>query len=87
MAWFVYIAECSDSTYYTGISFNLRDRIRDHNERRYKSSFTRGRLPVRLVYWEKFINRFDAAKREKVVKDYSRLKKQKLISSLHRTSR
>ena len=85
MAWFVYIVECDDGMYYTGISFNLKDRIRDHNEGRYKSSFTRGRLPVKLVYWEKFINRFDAAKREKVVKDYSRLKKLKLINSLHRT--
>jgi len=87
MAWFVYIVVCSDNTYYTGICYNLRKRIADHNSGKYVGSFTRSRLPVKLVYWKKFENRFEAAKSEKVIKDYSKFKKEKLISSLHRILR
>ena len=85
MAWFVYIVKCKDETFYTGITWNLKKRIEDHNRGIYKFSFTKGRLPVKLVYWEKFSNRFEASKKEKNVKGFSRLKKLKLINSLHRT--
>jgi len=81
----VYIVECADKSYYTGICWNLKKRIKEHNEERYKSAFTKGRLPVKLVYWEKFENRFKAAKREKTIKGFSRVKKTELINSLHRT--
>ena len=85
MAWFVYIVECVDKSYYTGICWNLRKRIKEHNEGFYKSSFTKGRLPVKLVYWERYNNRSDAAKREKIIKGFGRVKKSRLVSSLHRT--
>ena len=84
MSWFTYIIECKDKTFYTGICWNLKKRIQEHNNGAYKTSFTKGRLPVRLVYWKKFENRFQAAKKEKEIKGFSRLKKQKLIDSLHR---
>lgn len=84
MAWFVYIVECRDESFYTGICWNLKKRIGEHNSGYYKTSFTKGRLPVKLVYWEKFDNRFLAAKREKIIKGFSRLKKTKLVNSLHR---
>lgn len=79
MAWFVYIVKCADKSFYTGICWNLKKRIKEHNEARYKNSFTKGRLPVKLVYWEKFNNRFLAAKREKVIKGFSKLKKTRLV--------
>lgn len=85
MAWFVYILECLDKSYYTGICWNLRKRVQEHNDGVYKSSFTKGRLPVRLVYWEKFNDRFEAAKKEKIIKGFGRVKKDILIRSLHRT--
>ena len=65
MSWFVYIVECKDKAYYTGICWNLKKRIDEHNKGVYKTSFTKGRLPVQLAYWEKFENRFLAARREK----------------------
>lgn len=83
MGWFVYIVECRDKSFYTGICWNLKKRIKEHNEEFYKSSFTKGRIPVKLAYWEKLNNRFEAAKKEKVIKGYSRLKKSKLVNSLH----
>ena len=66
MAWFVYIVECYDKSFYTGICWSLKKRLKEHNEGRYKTAFTKGRLPVRLVYWQKHNNRFEAAKVEKV---------------------
>lgn len=83
-SWFVYIVKCRDESFYTGICKDLKKRIAEHNRGFYKSSFTKGRLPVKLVYWEKFNDRFKTAKREKEVKGYGRLKKNKLIDSLLR---
>ena len=87
MSWFVYIVECKDSTFYTGLTWNLKQRIKNHNSVKYRLSFTKSRLPVKLVYWEKHENKIEAAKREKIIKDYSRLKKKKLIDSLLRVKR
>ena len=82
MPWFVYILRCKDESFYTGITWNLKQQIHAHNSGKY-NNFTRPRLPVTLTYWEKFSDRFQAAKREKEIKGWSRLKKQKLIDSLH----
>jgi putative endonuclease len=84
MSWFVYIIECKDKSFYTGICWNLKKRIKEHNEGYFRSSFTKGRLPVKLVYWKKFIDRFQATRKEKEIKGFGRIKKQKLIDSLHR---
>jgi putative endonuclease len=81
MPWFVYILRCKDDSLYTGITWNLKNRIRDHNTGKYHG-FTKSRLPVKLVYWEKCFNRFIAAKREKEIKGWRRDKKETLINSL-----
>lgn len=80
---FVYIAQCSDGTYYTGITWNLEKRISEHNQG-IKTSIQPSRRPVQLVYSEWFNTRVGAAKREKEIKGWRREKKEKLInSSLH----
>ncbi|MEX0587517.1 MAG: GIY-YIG nuclease family protein [Patescibacteria group bacterium] len=84
MTCFVYIIKCADGTLYTGITWNLGRRIREHNLGLARSSFTKGRLPVELMYWEKFDSRELAARREKEIKGWGRRKKETLISSLHR---
>lgn len=82
MAWFLYIIECKDKSFYTGITWNLKKRIKEHNAR-VKSPLQLSKIPVKLVYWERFKDRCLAAKREKEIKGWSRLKKIKLINSLH----
>ena len=79
---FLYIVECSDKTYYTGITWNLEKRISEHN-RGVKTSVQPSRRPVQLVYSERFSTRIDAAKREKEIKGWRREKKEQLIASLH----
>ena len=79
---FVYIIKCKDESYYTGITWNIEKRIEEHNLRT-KSCLQKSKIPVKLVYSEKFATREDAAKKEKEIKGWSRNKKEALISSLH----
>ncbi|RJQ37010.1 GIY-YIG nuclease family protein [Candidatus Microgenomates bacterium] len=79
--YFVYIVKCVDGVYYTGITWNLRKRIKEHNSG-IKTPLQKNRLPVKLVYWEKFETRIEAARREKEIKGWRREKKEILINSL-----
>jgi putative endonuclease len=75
---FVYIVKCSDNSYYTGITSNLEQRITEHNNGRYPG-YTSKRLPVILVYSNRFSNADDAIRAEKQIKGWSRAKKEALI--------
>lgn len=79
--YFVYILECADKSFYTGITGNIDKRVTEHNSG--SSLSTKSRLPVRLAYWEKALDKFAAAKREKEIKGWRREKKIRLIESLH----
>ena len=81
MAHFVYILKCKDGSFYTGITWSIEKRLSEHNNG--LSLATKGRLPVRVVYWEKVLDKFNAAKREREIKGWRREKKLKLIESLH----
>ena len=78
---FVYIIQCKDKSYYTGITWNLERRVREHSLRT-KTCLQKSKVPVKLVYYEKFNNRIEAAKREKEIKGWRREKKEKLISQV-----
>jgi len=75
---FVYILECSDRSYYTGVTSELEKRINEHNSSYYKG-YTSSRLPVKLVYSNRFTNVNDAINAEKQIKGRSRAKKEALI--------
>ncbi|MBL7159029.1 GIY-YIG nuclease family protein [Candidatus Microgenomates bacterium] len=81
MAYFVYIIRCKDGFYYTGITWSLKKRIKEHNLR-IKSCLQKSKVPVKLVYWEKFNTKIEAAKKEKEIKGWGRKKKEALINSL-----
>lgn len=76
---FVYILKCSDNTYYTGITNNPERRIDEHNSGENKNSYTAQRLPVEMIYCEKFTDFNLAIMWEKKIKDWSRKKKEALI--------
>ena len=79
--WKVYIVECSDGTYYTGITTNVRRRILEHNYGLKSAKYTRSRRPVRLIYEETVANRSRASKREYQIKKLKRSDKTLLIES------
>lgn len=73
--WYVYILKCSDKTLYTGIAKDLDKRIVEHNTSRFGAKYTRGRRPVKLVYYKKVKDRGAALKEEARIKKLSRLEK------------
>ena len=81
MKWFVYILECGDMTFYTGISNDLARRIEKH-EHGLGAKYTKGRGPFKLVYSEECEDRASASRREREVKALSRLEKVALIKGL-----
>jgi putative endonuclease len=78
MAFYCYILECSDGSFYTGWSTDPERRLTQHN-RGTGARYTRSRRPVRLVYMEQLPDRGAALKRERAIKALSHPKKQKLI--------
>ena len=77
--YFVYIVECSDGLYYTGVTNNLDRRIWEHNEGIDPKSFTYNRRPVILKYYEYFSDINQAISWEKQLKGWSRKKKEALF--------
>ena len=74
---YTYIVECSDGTLYTGYTNNLEKRVVAHNAGK-ASKYTRGRVPVELVYYEVFDNKSAALKREVEIKKLNRTEKMRL---------
>ncbi len=83
MAFFCYILECSDGSYYTGWSTDPERRLIQHN-RGTGGRYTRSRRPVQLVYMEELPDKKTALKRERAIKALPRPKKHKLISSFNK---
>lgn len=73
---YVYILECSDGTFYTGWTNNLQKRI-DMHSKGMGAKYTRGRGPVKLVYYEEYEEKKEAMKREYEIKQLT--KKQKIL--------
>jgi len=78
MTCYVYIVRCKDNSFYTGITTNINRRISEHNNR-IKSCLQKSKVPVELVYFESFADRISAARREKEIKGWNRIKKLSLI--------
>lgn len=80
--YFVYILECFDKTFYTGICLNLEKRLKQHNgEIKGGAKYTQYKRPVKVVYFEKFMGRGLAQKREAEIKKLTRKEKTNLIKS------
>jgi putative endonuclease len=67
MKCFAYILKSEyDGTYYYGSTQNLNERLKIHNLG--KSSYTKGKRPWRIHYYEEFARRSEAIRREKFFK-------------------
>lgn len=78
--YYVYIVQCSDGSYYTGITNDLERRLYEHNSGMDRSCNTFKRRPVELMYHEIFTDVNNAIKWEKQLKGWSRKKKASLIN-------
>ncbi len=78
MAFYCYIVECVDGSYYTGWTTDPIRREFQHNQG-IGSAYTRHHRPVRLVYVESQPDRSTAQRREYALKRLTHAKKQALI--------
>ena len=73
--------KCSDSSIYTGITNNLKQRLNTHAKGS-GSKYVRARLPFKLVYTEECQNRSQAHKREIEIKKLDK-KHKELLAKLY----
>ncbi|MFA5271940.1 MAG: GIY-YIG nuclease family protein [Candidatus Omnitrophota bacterium] len=78
--WYVYIVECKDGKLYTGITNNLKNRIKQHNCG-HGCRFTKYRIPVKLLHSENCDAKGEALSREAEIKGWTREDKLKLVFS------
>jgi putative endonuclease len=77
--YFVYILQCSDTSYYTGVTNDIKSRLWEHESGMIKNCYTFERRPVQLKYFELYHDIKEAIAREKQLKGWSRKKKEALF--------
>ncbi len=76
--WSLYILECGDGSFYTGVTTDIDRRLREHQAGK-ASRYTRIRRPVVLAYREECGSRSVSLSRECAVKSLSRQRKEELV--------
>jgi len=79
--WYVYIVECSDGSFYTGITVDVDRRILEHNYSFRAAKYTRSRRPVSLKLKITVGSQSEALKLENKIKKMSRKNKINLMES------
>ena len=80
---YTYILRCRDNSLYTGWTDDLDRRVERHNEG-VGAKYTRGRVPVCLVYYEEYPTKAEAQKRECEIKKLTKGEKEGLIRGKER---
>ncbi|MES2059546.1 MAG: GIY-YIG nuclease family protein [Patescibacteria group bacterium] len=77
----IYILKLADSSYYTGSTRDIEQRLSHHGHKKVKS--TKDKLPFELVYFENYNNRSEAQSREYQIKKWkSRRAIERLIKKI-----
>ena len=76
---YFYVLKCRDGSYYAGYTNNLERRINMHNQGK-GAKYTRGRVPVKLIYHETFENQTLAMQAEYQFKQLTRKQKEKWMA-------
>jgi putative endonuclease len=84
--WRVYLLECSDGSYYTGIAKDVEARLADHNAGK-GAKYTRGRTPARLLAKSGAMERGDALRAELRIKRLDRAEKPAAVKRAARKPR
>lgn len=75
----IYILECNDKSFYTGMTTDLFHRFDQHKNGE-GSQYTKSRFPVKIVFAYKGIKEYNIARAgEKYIKSLTRKRKIKLI--------
>ena len=82
MKWFLYVLQCSDDSYYTGVTTDLNRRLKEHNTSNRGAKYTRARRPVKLIYFSEHKDRSSAQKSEYMFKQMTRKQKEEIINKV-----
>ncbi len=77
--WSLYVAECADGSYYTGIAKDVEKRIESHNTGK-GAKYTAAHGPVKLIFQEPQGDYSTALRREYQVKTLSKERKIRFIA-------
>jgi len=80
--WFLYVLRCADNTLYTGVTTDVRRRLKEHNTSSRGAKYTKARRPVKIVYWIDFKDRSTAQKAEYKFKQLTRKQKEEIINEI-----
>jgi len=80
MPHYVYLIQCEDDSFYTGITKDLDSRMKLHLSGK-GSRYTRMHKPKKLVYVEEFDSRAEAMKRERKIKTFKHSQKLELANA------
>ncbi|WP_276880868.1 GIY-YIG nuclease family protein [Anaerococcus tetradius] len=80
MSHFVYILRCADDSLYTGYTNDIDKRVDVHNKGK-GAKYTRGRRPVRLVFYKEVSSMSEGLRLERTIKKFSKKKKEDLVHS------
>jgi putative endonuclease len=77
MPFYVYILLCKDGTFYTGSTKDLDERTKLHFNGR-GARYTKSHPPKKIAYFEEFVSRSEAMKREMAIKKLNHKQKSDL---------
>ena len=81
--WFLYIIECKDGTFYTGITLDVQRRFEEHSAEGPKSAkYVKGKGPLKLIFSTPVGQKGRAYQMEKKVKRLSKKRKIDLVAEI-----
>ena len=80
MSSYLYVLRCGDGSLYTGWTNDLEQRLAAHQSGK-GAKYTRGRLPIEMVYFEEMPDKSAALKRENELKKLKKAEKELLIKT------
>ena len=76
--WFMYILECQDGSFYTGVTNDIQRRFQEHKSGK-GGHYTKSFGVNALIYQESYPTKSEALRREIQIKGWTRRKKLALI--------
>ena len=77
---YIYILQCSDGSYYIGVTNDVEKRVYEHQHGLITGCYTHSKRPVKVIYAEEFPDIIAAITREKQIKEWPRWNNEVLIS-------
>jgi len=76
--YYFYVLECADGSFYGGYAADVQKRLAVHNSGK-GAKYTRNRLPVKLIYYERYGTKSEAMRAEYKFKKLTRKEKEKFL--------